>query len=138
MLRKSPLMSSHSRRRVPVPPRQSSSNKPRLSQRAFTGGGTVAAGYYNTFTYVLQAMLPIRTSRIAVGLFQAYHLAHAEQAIYLPPSSLRETPFAVPPQNAVDFRAVCFCHHDVVDVGFVCSVCLSSTSSFHCPSGLSR
>jgi hypothetical protein len=48
------------------------------------------------------------------------------QAIYLPPPSLRKTPFAVPPQDAVDFRAVCFCHHDVVDVGFVCSVCLSS------------
>ncbi|KAH8089259.1 TFIIH subunit Tfb4/p34 [Filobasidium floriforme] len=31
----------------------------------------------------------------------------------------------LPSQDKVDFRAVCFCHHRVVDVGFVCSVCLS-------------
>jgi len=30
----------------------------------------------------------------------------------------------------VDFRAACFCHRKVVDVGFVCSVCLSSESCF--------
>ncbi|WRT70912.1 uncharacterized protein IL334_007911 [Kwoniella shivajii] len=46
-------------------------------------------------------------------------------AIYLPPPSLRHHPFAVPPQDAVGFRAVCFCHHKTLDVGFVCSVCLS-------------
>ncbi|MCJ1331754.1 RNA polymerase II transcription factor B subunit 4 [Thelotrema lepadinum] len=28
-------------------------------------------------------------------------------------------------QSAVDFRAACFCHRKVVDVGFVCSICLS-------------
>lgn len=27
--------------------------------------------------------------------------------------------------KAVDFRAACFCHRRIVDVGFVCSVCLS-------------
>lgn len=48
------------------------------------------------------------------------------QTIFLSPPSLRQTPFSIPPQDAVDFRAVCFCHQDVVDVGFVCSVCLSS------------
>jgi transcription initiation factor TFIIH subunit 3 len=31
-----------------------------------------------------------------------------------------------PTQDVVDFRAACFCHRDVVDVGFVCSICLSS------------
>ena len=25
----------------------------------------------------------------------------------------------------VDYRAACFCHRQLVDVGFVCSVCLS-------------
>ncbi|TXT12945.1 hypothetical protein VHUM_01346 [Vanrija humicola] len=54
------------------------------------------------------------------GLLQYLH------SIYLPPPSLRHQPFTLPPQDAVDFRAVCFCHNDVVDVGFVCSVCLSS------------
>ena len=29
-------------------------------------------------------------------------------------------------QVGVDFRAACFCHRRVVDVGFVCSICLSS------------
>ncbi|WVQ95409.1 hypothetical protein IAU59_002506 [Kwoniella sp. CBS 9459] len=53
------------------------------------------------------------------GLLQYLH------AIYLPPPSLRQHPFAVPPQDAVGFRAVCFCHHKTLDVGFVCSVCLS-------------
>lgn len=31
-----------------------------------------------------------------------------------------------PSQINVDFRAACFCHKKVVDVGFVCSICLSS------------
>ncbi|KAI1124127.1 TFIIH subunit Tfb4/p34 [Nemania abortiva] len=30
-----------------------------------------------------------------------------------------------PTQHAVDFRAACFCHRNVVDQGFVCSICLS-------------
>ncbi|KYK54197.1 Transcription factor Tfb4 [Drechmeria coniospora] len=30
-----------------------------------------------------------------------------------------------PTQDIVDFRAACFCHGNVVDTGFVCSVCLS-------------
>ncbi|KAK0533639.1 RNA polymerase II transcription factor B subunit 4 [Tilletia horrida] len=31
----------------------------------------------------------------------------------------------LPTLDSVDFRAACFCHRTVVDVGFVCSVCLS-------------
>ncbi|KAL2180052.1 transcription factor Tfb4-domain-containing protein [Thermothelomyces heterothallicus CBS 202.75] len=30
-----------------------------------------------------------------------------------------------PSADAVDFRAACFCHRNVIDTGFVCSVCLS-------------
>lgn len=30
-----------------------------------------------------------------------------------------------PGSDAVDFRAACFCHHQTVSVGYVCSVCLS-------------
>jgi len=33
--------------------------------------------------------------------------------------------FRMPKQRAVDFRASCFCHRRPVDVGHVCSVCLS-------------
>ncbi|KAI0448500.1 TFIIH subunit Tfb4/p34 [Xylaria acuta] len=30
-----------------------------------------------------------------------------------------------PSMDSVDFRAACFCHRDVVDTAFVCSICLS-------------
>ncbi|PCH43774.1 transcription factor Tfb4 [Wolfiporia cocos MD-104 SS10] len=43
---------------------------------------------------------------------------------FLPPPSIRQL-LAVPTQDKVDFRAACFCHKRIVDIGFVCSVCLS-------------
>nr|GAT43011.1 transcriptional factor [Mycena chlorophos] len=43
---------------------------------------------------------------------------------FLPPPSIRKT-LSVPTQDQVDFRAACFCHKKIVDIGFVCSVCLS-------------
>jgi transcription initiation factor TFIIH subunit 3 len=30
-----------------------------------------------------------------------------------------------PAADSVDFRAACFCHRKVIDIGFVCSICLS-------------
>ena len=43
---------------------------------------------------------------------------------YLPDTTARK--HLVPPtEREVDFRAACFCHRRVVDIGFVCSVCLS-------------
>ena len=50
------------------------------------------------------------------------------QMTFLPPPSMRQL-MAVPTQDKIDFRAACFCHKTVVDVGFVCSVCLSSEYS---------
>ena len=44
---------------------------------------------------------------------------------FLPAPSMRRT-LAVPNQDKIDFRAACFCHKTIVDIGFVCSVCLSS------------
>ncbi|RUP15723.1 TFIIH subunit Tfb4/p34 [Jimgerdemannia flammicorona] len=32
----------------------------------------------------------------------------------------------LPGQDQVDFRAACFCHKRIIDIGYVCSVCLSS------------
>lgn len=32
-----------------------------------------------------------------------------------------------PTQDQVDLRAACFCHRRIIDIGYVCSVCLSST-----------
>jgi len=44
---------------------------------------------------------------------------------FLPPPAIRKV-IAVPTQDKIDFRAACFCHKNIVDIGFVCSVCLSS------------
>lgn len=41
------------------------------------------------------------------------------------PDQLARKHLVVPTQEVVDFRAACFCHRRVVDVGFVCSICLS-------------
>ncbi|KAH7913906.1 transcription factor Tfb4 [Hygrophoropsis aurantiaca] len=43
---------------------------------------------------------------------------------FLSPPAIRKV-LAVPKQDKVDFRAACFCHKNIVDIGFVCSVCLS-------------
>ncbi|KAJ1304534.1 hypothetical protein OPQ81_005675 [Rhizoctonia solani] len=43
---------------------------------------------------------------------------------FLPSASLRNV-IELPSQGKVDFRASCFCHKEVVDMGYVCSVCLS-------------
>ena len=32
----------------------------------------------------------------------------------------------MPVITTIDYRAACFCHHKMVDIGHVCSVCLSS------------
>jgi transcription initiation factor TFIIH subunit 3 len=46
------------------------------------------------------------------------------------PDQMSRKHLIAPTQEVVDFRAACFCHRRVVDVGFVCSICLSSMSSF--------
>ncbi|KAJ9085453.1 RNA polymerase II transcription factor B subunit 4 [Entomophthora muscae] len=43
---------------------------------------------------------------------------------FLPGSSTRNMLIS-PGEPGVDFRAACFCHKTVIDVGYVCSVCLS-------------
>lgn len=45
---------------------------------------------------------------------------------YLPPPASRDQLFNLPTLDEVDFRASCFCHGIIVDVGYVCGVCLSS------------
>ncbi|PSS22038.1 hypothetical protein M430DRAFT_118121 [Amorphotheca resinae ATCC 22711] len=41
------------------------------------------------------------------------------------PDQMSRKHLVSPTQEVVDFRAACFCHRRVVDVGFVCSICLS-------------
>lgn len=45
--------------------------------------------------------------------------------VFLPSPSCRSK-LALPPPAKVDYRAACFCHRQLVDIGYVCSVCLSS------------
>jgi transcription initiation factor TFIIH subunit 3 len=51
---------------------------------------------------------------------------------FLPDQMVRKHLIA-PTQEVVDFRAACFCHRKVVDIGFVCSICLSSTPTKFIP-----
>jgi transcription initiation factor TFIIH subunit 3 len=44
---------------------------------------------------------------------------------YLPDQTARDHLTMPGESEGVDFRAACFCHRRVVDVGFVCSICLS-------------
>ncbi|KAJ9644976.1 RNA polymerase II transcription factor B subunit 4 [Knufia peltigerae] len=44
---------------------------------------------------------------------------------FLPSPTTRARHLILPTRIDVDFRAACFCHRDVVSVGFVCSICLS-------------
>ena len=41
------------------------------------------------------------------------------------PSPQSRTHLILPTRIDVDFRAACFCHRRIVDIGFVCSICLS-------------
>lgn len=43
---------------------------------------------------------------------------------YLPSRSMRGT-MNLPTLEEIDFRAACFCHRRIVDIGYICSVCLS-------------
>ena len=49
--------------------------------------------------------------------------------LFLPDTCLRSE-FGLPTPANVDYRAACFCHRQLVDVGFVCSVCLSIFCKF--------
>lgn len=44
--------------------------------------------------------------------------------VFLPDPHTR-TKLVLPPPVKVDYRAACFCHRELIDIGYVCSVCLS-------------
>jgi transcription initiation factor TFIIH subunit 3 len=44
---------------------------------------------------------------------------------YLPDQAARENLIVPGAGEGVDFRAACFCHRRIVDIGYVCSICLS-------------
>jgi len=49
--------------------------------------------------------------------------------IFLPSTSVRET-LLLPERRRATHRAACFCHRNIIDIGYVCSVCLSIFCSF--------
>ena len=50
----------------------------------------------------------------------------SQMAFLAGPSARRH--LTQPTQEQVDLRAACFCHRKIIDIGYVCSVCLSSLS----------
>lgn len=49
--------------------------------------------------------------------------------IFLPDPDLRSG-LSLPSTQRVDYRAACFCHRQLIDIGYVCSVCLSIFCKF--------
>lgn len=49
--------------------------------------------------------------------------------IFLPNTSTRET-LLLPEKRKATHRAACFCHRNIIDIGYVCSVCLSIFCTF--------
>uniref|UniRef100_A0A672QA71 General transcription factor IIH subunit 3 n=1 Tax=Sinocyclocheilus grahami TaxID=75366 RepID=A0A672QA71_SINGR len=45
--------------------------------------------------------------------------------VFLPDTDQRSQ-LLLPPPVHVDYRAACFCHRNLIEIGYVCSVCLSS------------
>lgn len=63
--------------------------------------------------------MSLSTPQARAGLLQYLMFA------YLPDQTAREHIIMPGEGEGVDFRAACFCHKRVVDIGFVCSICLS-------------
>jgi len=49
--------------------------------------------------------------------------------VFLPEGPVRKK-LVLPPAGRVDYRAACFCHRELITIGFVCSVCLSVFCKF--------
>jgi len=98
-----------------------------LQQASFTTGGIFLAPYSSPEAVSLSSTHTANGTAVSTataptpnpqGLLQYLFTA------FLPDASARK--HLLPPTNiSVDFRAACFCHRRVVDVGYVCSVCLS-------------
>ncbi|CAA20320.1 General transcription and DNA repair factor IIH subunit tfb4 [Schizosaccharomyces pombe] len=121
-------------------------NKNTLRSRIliFSLTGDVALQYIPTMNCIFCAQkknIPINVCNIEGGTLFLEQAADATGGIYLkvdnpkgllqylmmslfPDQNLRKH-LNTPNQANVDFRATCFCHKKVLDIGFVCSVCLS-------------
>lgn len=57
--------------------------------------------------------------------FPHYFFFLFTQWVFLPDQEQRSQ-LVLPPPVHVDYRAACFCHRNLIEIGYVCSVCLSS------------
>ena len=70
---------------------------------------SITNGYFLSITPTKQPLLLPILFNLSLG-----SRMHPSQAL-----------LALPQQGGADFRGACFCHGQVIDLGFVCSVCLS-------------
>ncbi|KAJ9667510.1 RNA polymerase II transcription factor B subunit 4 [Coniosporium apollinis] len=109
--------------------------------------GDLAAQYIpvmNTIFAAQRQRVPLDVLKLAGDTVFLQQAADATGGVYIAPSSAAaragllqylmmgflpnaraRAALVMPGGGEVDFRAACFCHRRVVDVGFVCSVCLS-------------
>jgi len=123
--------------------------KPEARILALSGTGDSAAhyiNYMNAFFTAQKLNIPVDTCMLGVdsGLLQQGSditgglYLKVEQLggllqylvwLFLPSPCVRGM-LGAPPPVKVDYRAACFCHRQLVDVGYVCSVCLSIFCKF--------
>ncbi|PWN40018.1 transcription factor Tfb4 [Ceraceosorus guamensis] len=85
-------------------------------------GAAAAAAAPASSAFLQQSTYLTRGNYIAL-----HHPAHLLQTLlsaFLPASSIRPH-LVIPNSSTIDFRASCFCHRRIVEVGYVCSRCLS-------------
>lgn len=86
--------------------------------------GTIPFGESATQIYTMY----IRVSFISCFSYELcflFMVVFSEQWVFLPDCEQRAQ-LVLPPPVHVDYRAACFCHRNLIDIGYVCSVCLSS------------
>jgi transcription initiation factor TFIIH subunit 3 len=109
-------------------------------------GGDLANQYIPVMNSIFAAQrkrIPIDILKLAGDTVLLQQASDATGGVYMKPESpqgllqylmmgflpdvIARRSLVMPMEGRVDFRAACFCHRKVVDIGYVCSVCLSST-----------
>ncbi|XP_067910609.1 general transcription factor IIH subunit 3 isoform X2 [Heterodontus francisci] len=90
-----------------------------------------AAQYMNFMNVIFAAQK--QASDITGGLYlkipQMLPLSQYLLWVFLPDPEQRSQ-LVLPPPVHVDYRAACFCHRNLIEIGYVCSVCLSIFCNF--------
>lgn len=82
--------------------------------------GTIPSG-----ECAVQISTSVRVSSFGRRTCFVLMMMFSEQWVFLPDSEQRSQ-LVLPPPAHVDYRAACFCHRNLIEIGYVCSVCLSS------------